>query len=65
MQYSDYILFYDNARLSFQKMGSNFLFHTVFTALAIYLLILVQHFIDVHFLMLALVNIYFVYTFLL
>ena len=39
-------------------MGSNFLFRTVFTALAIYLLILLQHFIDVHFWMLALVYIF-------
>ena len=47
-------------------MGSNFLFHTVFTALVIYLyLFLLQHFIDIHFLILALVNIYLVCTFLL
>ena len=48
-------------------MGSNFLIYTVFTSLAIYLLILVAafKFIDIHFLMLALVNVYFVYTFLL
>ena len=48
-------------------MGSKFLIYTVFTSLAIYLLILVAAFksIDIHFLMFALVNVYFVYTFLL
>ena len=48
-------------------MGSNFLICTVFTSLAIYLLIPVAafKFIDIHFLMLALVNVYFVYIFLL
>ena len=48
-------------------MGSNFLIYTVFTSLAIYLLIFVAafEFIDIHFLMLALVNVYFVCAFLL
>ena len=48
-------------------MGSNFLIYTVLTSLASFLtlyiyLFLLQHCIDIHFLMLALVNVYYVYT---
>ena len=63
MPYFDLISFNENAR------GSNFLDYTVFTFMACFLthyiyLFWLQHCIDTYFLMLALVNVYYVYTYL-
>ena len=68
MSYHGLILFHDNARLSFLKMGFNFLTYTVFTSLASFLTqyiyyFLFKHCIDIHFLVLALANVYYVYSF--
>ena len=68
MPFFDLISFYENARFSFLKTGSNFLVYTVFTFMAsffdtIYLLILFANCLDIHFLMLVLANVYYVYTY--
>ena len=69
MQYFNSISFYENARFSFLKMVFNFLVYTVFTSIASFLTLYIywfrlQHCIDIHFLMLSHVNIYYVYTYL-
>ena len=55
--------------LAFKKGVLNFLAYTVFTSMASFLTLYIywfclQHCIDIHFLMLALVNVYYVYTYL-
>ena len=69
MPYYDLILFYENQGLAFKKMVSYFPVYTVFTSIAKFLTLYIHLFclqlcIDIHFLMLALVNAYYVYTYL-